>query len=101
MHSPLFTNKSVHIFEEGDVNKFDSFDIEITKVKEIDEATKAIFVSVDKSVLILPYKKMKYFEKTKYFKEGIGIQEDIYISYERDFWEEFKEVNKWYFKYIN
>lgn len=98
MHQPLFSRGSVHIVEDGDIVHFDSFDIDITQAKKIFEEKKAVFVFFDDNdLLILPHKKLKYFERKKYFKNGKIIEEDIFASYERDFWEEFKKVNKRFF----
>ena len=98
MHRPLFSRGSVHIVEDGNVNHFDTFDIEISKAKKILELKKAVFVFFDNNdLLVLPHEKLKYFERKKYFKNGKIIEEDIFASYERDFWEEFKKVNKRFF----
>ena len=98
MHQPLFSQGSVHIVEDGDIVHFDSFDIEITKVKKIFEEKKAVFVFFDDNdLVILPHEKLKYFERKKYFKNGKIIKEDVLASYEGEFWEEFKKVNKHFF----
>lgn len=69
MHRPLFSRGSVHIVEDGNVNHFDTFDIEISKAKKILELKKAVFILFDDTYLILPHEKMKYFERKKFFED--------------------------------
>lgn len=40
---------------------------------------------------------MKYFERTKYFENEKIIKEDVLVSYDREFWEEFQKINKHFF----
>ena len=96
MHNTLYSCSNVRIIEEW-FGEYDSLEIDIYNIIRIIEEDTRVTVFFDDTYLIFPFGKIKYFDISKYFEAGKIVETIFEAVYDREFFDEFKKVNKHFF----